>query len=154
MDSKKDLEKQVVIAARDYGVSTVLFRNATGRKLGLNNADTECFSLLLLKGISTPTELARYTGLTTGAATAMLDRLEKAKLIKRKPNPKDRRGVLIEVNRTSTAALGSMVAGIQKVQNELIASYTSKELATIADFLTRFTKNVEEYTKTIDGEVS
>ena len=154
MDSKKDLEKQVVIAARDYGVSTVLFRNATGRKLGLNIADTECFSLLLLKGISTPTELARYTGLTKGAATAMLDRLEKAKLIKRKPNPKDRRGVLIEVNRTSTAALGSMVAGIQKVQNELIASYTSKELATIADFLTRFTKNVEEYTKTIDGEVS
>jgi DNA-binding MarR family transcriptional regulator len=148
--AKKDLEKQVGMAARDYGISTVLFRNATGRKLGLNIADMECLSLLLLKGISTPTELARYTGLTTGSATAMLDRLERARLIKRKPNPKDRRGVLIEVNDKSAETVGPMVAGIQKVQSELIASYSDEELKTIADFLTRFARNVEEYTKTID----
>jgi DNA-binding MarR family transcriptional regulator len=152
--AKKDLEKQVGIAARDYGISTVLFRNATGRKLGLNIADMECLSLLLLKGISTPTELARYTGLTTGSATAMLDRLERARLVKRKPNPKDRRGVLIEVNDKSAETVGPMVAGIQKVQSELIASYSDEELKTIADFLTRFARNVEEYTKTIDTDVS
>ena len=111
MDSTKDLQRRVIIAARDYGISTVLFRNATGRKLGLNIADTECFSLLQLKGISTPTELARYTGLTTGSATAMLDRLEKAELITRKPNPKDRRGVLIEINRQNTGAVGPMTEG-------------------------------------------
>jgi DNA-binding MarR family transcriptional regulator len=152
MDSKKDLEKKVAMAAREYGISTVLFRNATGRKLGLNIADVECLSLILLKGISTPTELARYTGLTTGSATAMLDRLEKAKLIKRKPNPKDRRGVLIEFNKKSTETVGPMVAGIQKLQNELIASYSDKELETIADFLTRFTKNVKEYTEMIEKD--
>jgi len=54
VNAKKDLERQVGIAARDYGISTVLFRNATGRKLGFNIADMECLSLLLLKGISTP----------------------------------------------------------------------------------------------------
>jgi DNA-binding MarR family transcriptional regulator len=151
---KKNLEQQVMIAARDYGISNVLFRNATGTKLGLNIADMECLSLLLLKGISTPTELARYTGLTTGSTTAMLDRLEKAKLITRKPNPSDRRGVLIEVNQQSAETVGPMVAGIQKLQTELIARYSSQELETIADFLNRFTKNVVEYTKTIDKDLT
>jgi DNA-binding MarR family transcriptional regulator len=147
-----DLQKQVFMAAQEYGVSTVLFRNATGRKLGLNIADVECLSLIYLKGISTPTELARYTGLTSGSATAMLDRLEKAKLIKRKRNPNDRRGVLIEGNEKSTETIGPMVAGMQKVQNKLIASYSEKELEIIADFLTRFTENVKEYTKIVEKD--
>lgn len=154
VDSKKDLEKQVFIAAREYGISSVLFRNAISRKLGLNIADMECLSLLSLKGISTPTELARYTGLTSGSATAMLDRLEKAKFLKRKPNPKDRRGVLIEVNKKSAGTVGPMVAGVQKGLNELITSYSGKELEIIVDFLTRFTKNVKEHAEMIDNNPS
>jgi DNA-binding MarR family transcriptional regulator len=150
MDSKQDLEKQVMMAAREQGISSVLFRNAIGRKLGLNITDSECLGLLSIKGISTPTELARYTGLTTGSTTAMLDRLEKAKFIRRKPNPKDRRGVLIEINKKFTETVGPLVAGVQKAQIELIASYSDKKLETIADFLTRFTKNVKEQTDIIE----
>lgn len=154
MDAKKDLEKQVLLAARDNGISSVLFRNAIGRKLGLNITDSECLSLLTIKGISTPTELARYTGLTTGSTTAMLDRLEKAKFIRRKPNPKDRRGVLIEINMQSAATVGPLVAGVQKAHSQLIASYSSKELETIVDFLTRFTTNVQEHTKKIEEDLT
>jgi DNA-binding MarR family transcriptional regulator len=149
MDSKEDLENQVFMAVREQGISSVLFRNAIGRKLGLNITDSECLSLLSIKGISTPTELARYTGLTTGSTTAMLDRLERAKFIRRKPNPKDRRGVLIEINEKWAETVGPMVAGLQKSHKELIASYSEKELEAIVDFLTRFTKNVEEQTKMI-----
>ena len=138
-----------MIAAREQGISSVLLRNAMGRKLGLNIADSECLSLITIKGISTPTELARYTGLTTGSTTAMLDRLEKAKFIRRKPNPKDRRGVLIEINQKWAETAGPLVAGVQKAHNELIASYSDKELETIADFLTRFTENVKEHTEKI-----
>ena len=154
MDSKQDLEKQVIISARDYGISSVLFRNAIGRKLGLNIADMECLSLLLIRGFSTPTELARYTGLTTGSTTAMLDRLEKAKFIKRKPNPTDRRGVLIEVTKKTAETFGPMVAGVQKALNELVASYSAKELAPIADFLSRSTKNVKDQIIMVDKEIT
>lgn len=154
MDSKKDLEKQVLIAAREQGISSVLFRNAIGRKLGLNVTDSECLSLLSIRGISTPTELARFTGLTTGSTTAMLDRLEKAKFIRRKPNPKDRRGVLIEINQEFAQTAGPLVAGVQKAHNDLIAGYSDKELETIADFLTRFTKNVTQQTKMIERDLS
>ena len=144
MGSKKDLEKLVFIATRDNGINSVLFRNATARKLGLNVTDSECLSLLSIKGVSTPTELARYTGLTTGSTTTMLDRLEKAKFIRRKPNPKDRRGVLIEINQQYRKTVGPFIAGLQKAQSELIASYSDNELETIADFLTRFTDNVKK----------
>lgn len=153
MDPKKALEKEVVIAAGEYGSCAVLLRNATSRKLGLNIADMECLSLLFLKGIATPTELAHYTGLTTGSTTAMLNRLEKANLIDRKPNPHDGRGVLIEVNKNLSQTLGPTFAGIQKAQNELIAGYSAKELATIHDFLSRFVKNVRDYTKTIENNL-
>ena len=49
MDSKKDVEKQVAIAARENGVSSVLLRNAIDRKLCLNIADMECLGLFLLR---------------------------------------------------------------------------------------------------------
>ena len=67
----RDLEKQVFAAARDNGISSVLFRNAVARKLGLNLTDGECLSLLSINGVSTPTELARNTGLTSGSTTAI-----------------------------------------------------------------------------------
>jgi len=145
----RDLEKQVFVAARYNGISSVLFRNTIARKLGLNITDGECLNLLTIKGVSTPTELARYTGLTSGSTTAMLDRLERAQFIRRKANPDDRRGVLIEITKKWTETAGPLVRGVQQAHSELIASYSDEELETIADFLTRFTKNVIEHTKMI-----
>jgi len=153
VNSKQELEKQVVIAAGEYNTSSALLRNATSRKLDLNTADMECLSLLFLKNISTPTELSRYTGLTTGSTTAMLNRLEKAKLITRKPNPNDGRGILIEVSENLSETLRPTFADIQKVQNKLIASYSAKELKTIADFLTRFARNVKAYTESVEKDL-
>lgn len=154
VDSERALEEQVFAAARENGISSVLFRNAIARKLGLNIADYECLSLISIKGVSSPTELSRYTGLTTGSTTAMLDRLEKAGFIRRKPNPEDRRGVLIEITKKWMTTARPMVAGVQKAHRELIASYSDEELETIADFLTRFTKNVTEQTTMIEEDLT
>lgn len=147
--SKKELERQVIMGAREYGISTTLFRNAVGDKLGVNATDMECLALLFFKGISTPTELSKYTGLSSGATTAMLDRLERANLILRRPNPNDRRGVLIEVQKTSVQTVGPMFAGARRAQDELVASYTREELAVIADFLKRFTDVWEQGRKNL-----
>ncbi len=151
MNSKEDLEQQVMRAARESNISSVLFRNATRRKLGLNITDSECLGYLSIKGVATPTELANYTGLTTGSTTTMLDRLEKAGFIRRKPNPNDKRGVLVEIDEKWTQTAGPLVAGVQAAQAALIASYTAAELATIADFLTRFADNVKASTEKIES---
>ena len=149
MGTRQVLEIKVLGAARDNGTSSVLFRNEIGKKLGLNITDSQCLSLLSIKGTSTPTQLAEHTGLTTGSATAMLDRLEKAQFIKRLPNPKDRRGVVVEINKKYREQVGPLVMGVQKAHNQLLSNYSDQELETIADFLTRFTDNVEESTKAI-----
>jgi len=152
MDTRTDAKRRVVMATQEYGIASVLFRNAIGRKLGLNITDIGCINFLFIKGTSTPTELARYTGLTTGSTTALLDRLERGNLIRRIPNPNDRRGIIVEVHERSREIVGPMVAGAQKAQNELLDAYTTEELTTISDFLRRFTENVNQQTSNIERQ--
>jgi DNA-binding MarR family transcriptional regulator len=142
--TKTDLKKRTLNAVRDYGVQLTLFRNAMNEWVGLNATDMECLRLLFLKGISTPSELARHTRLTSGATTAMLDRLEKAGLIERRPNPDDRRGTLIVPTKSSIEKAASWFESARKSQDKLISSYSEKELEIIADVFERFTKLWEQ----------
>lgn len=143
-------QRKVLLAARDQGVSSILFRNAIGRKLGLNVTDNECMSFLMIKGTATPSELGRYTGLTSGSTTAMLDRLEKAGFITRTPNPNDRRGTLVRAAKKWMGVTRPLVEGMQEAHNALLASYSDAELEIIADFLIRFTHNTQEQAVAIE----
>jgi DNA-binding MarR family transcriptional regulator len=131
---KNDLVKQVNLGAREYGINTVLFRHAVGEILGVNVTDMECLALIFFKGLATPSELARYTGLTSGATTAMLDRLEKAHLIERRPNPQDRRGTLIVLTNERTAEVGAIFASGRQAIDTMTSSYSEKELELIAGY--------------------
>ncbi|MHB8132700.1 MAG: MarR family winged helix-turn-helix transcriptional regulator [Anaerolineaceae bacterium] len=135
-----DLKMRALMAIRDYGVNLTQFRNAMNEWAGLNATDMECLRLLFQKGVSTPSELARQTGLTSGATTAMLDRLEKAGLIVRRPNPNDRRGTLITPENSSSEKMASWFASARKAQDELISSYPESDLEIIADVFERFAK--------------
>jgi DNA-binding MarR family transcriptional regulator len=134
ISSKKDLVKQVNIGAREYGISTVLFRHAVGEILGVNVTDMECLALIFFKGLATPSELAHYTGLTSGATTAMLDRLEKARLIERRPNPQDRRGTLIVLTNERTKEISAMFTSVREGIDGLTSSYSEKELDMISKY--------------------
>ena len=142
--TKTDLKKRALNAVRDYGVHLTLFRNAMNEWAGLNATDMECLRLLFLKGVSTPSELARQTGLTSGATTPMLDRLEKAGFIERRPNPEDRRGTLIVPAQSSAEKAAAWFESARKAQDELISSYSENELETIAEVFERFTKLWEQ----------
>ncbi len=142
--TKTDLKNRALIAVREYGVHLTLFRNAMNEWAGLNATDMECLRILFLKGIATPSELAGHTGLTSGATTAMLDRLEKAGLIERRPNPDDRRGSLIVPLKSGTERVASWFESARKAQDELISSYSERELEIISDAFERFTKIWEQ----------
>lgn len=139
-NSKTELKQRALAAVRDYGVNLTLFRNAVSEWAGVNVTDMECLRLLFLKGSASPSEISRHTGLTSGATTAMLDRLEKAGLIERKPNPNDRRGTLIAPAKASAEKAASWFESARKAQDELISSYTAAELEIISDVFERFTK--------------
>ena len=134
-DPKKiDLMIRTNMAAREYGIQITLYRNIIFEKLGVNGTDMECLGFLLSKRISTPTELAKYTGLSSGATTAMLDRLEKGGFIERRPNPDDRRGTLIVLLKSGADRVASWYAPVGKAQEELFSNFSEDALQLISDF--------------------
>lgn len=138
--TKTDLKKRALMAVRDYGVHLTLFQHAVDEWAGLNTTDMECLRLLFLKGIASPSGLARHTGLTSGATTAMLDRLEKAGFIERRPNPDDRRGTLIAPAESASEKVASWFESAREAQDKLISSYSESELEIIVDVFEQFTK--------------
>jgi DNA-binding MarR family transcriptional regulator len=152
--TKTDIKKRALNAVREYGVHLTLFRNAMNEWAGLNATDMECLRLLFLKGIATPSELARHTGLTSGATTAMLDRLEKAGLIERRPNPDDRRGTLITPAKSGTEKVASWFESARKAQDELISTYSEKELEIISDVFEQFTNLWQQERKKLEKNIA
>src|SRR5690348_5656132 len=131
---KEDLKRKVIRGAREYGFGSVLFRHVIGERLGVNATDMECLGILLFKGLTSPSELAHYTGLSSGATTAMLDRLEKSGLVRRQPNPHDRRGIRIEIVPEAIKKIAPLFGPARLAQSELLARYAPHELALIADY--------------------
>lgn len=134
LENKSELTRQVVVRSRESGISYTLFRNAIGKKLGLNSTDFEGLDLIFFRGATTPSELSKYTGLSSGSTTAMVDRLEKSGLVERHRNPQDRRGTLVVINKDAVCKVGPLFATVRVAQNELLQSYSASELEILSDY--------------------
>ena len=131
---KEILKQRVILGAREYGIGSVLFRQIIGEKLGVNATDMECLGLIFLRGLATPSEVARYTGLSSGATTALLNRLEKSGLIERRPNPNDRRSSHIVVVEQTAKKIAPLFASLRAAQDSIISGYSEAELELLVDF--------------------
>src|SRR5258708_37910947 len=120
---KDDLKQQVIRGTREYGIGSVLFRHVIGEMLGGNAPDMECLGVIFFKGVATPSELAQYTGLSSGATTAMLDRLEKSELIAPPPNPQDRRITHIVLVKETAEKVAPLFASLREAQEKIVSSY-------------------------------
>jgi DNA-binding MarR family transcriptional regulator len=134
---KRDLVMQVIRGGREYSIGAVLFHQAIGQLLDVNVTDMKCLDIMTLKGSASPSELARHTGLSTGATTAMLDRLERARLIERRPHPTDRRGTIIVLSKEAMAKLPVMFESLAKAMEALVSGYSEKELRVLAHFFAK-----------------
>ncbi len=108
---------------------------AMSHQIGVWPADLECVSLLAIEGPSSPTWLAEHLGLTTGAMTKMLDRLQRAGYITRSADPHDRRRIIVTPVPAALADLAWRYDGMGKRMNDAIARYSASELAAILDFM-------------------
>ncbi|HUN24144.1 MAG TPA: MarR family transcriptional regulator [Anaerolineales bacterium] len=142
--NNSEIKKRALAAVREYGVQLSLFRNAMSEWAGFNSTDLECLRFLFQKQVATPSELSKHIGLTTGATTALLDRLEKAELIERHPNPKDRRGTLIVPAQSAQERMANWFASARIAQDELLSSYSEADLALIADVFEKFSRLWEQ----------
>lgn len=149
MESHQTAQGNALGAARNVGIATILFRNALAQRTNLSLTESLCLTLVGLRGAATPTELARLIGLSTGAMTTLLDRLEDRGIIRRRPRPGDRRGLLVEVADAHQQDSVALVSGIQQAQKNLAAEFSPEELEVIASFLNRYADNLRDQFKAL-----
>ena len=106
-------------------------------RVGLNPTDMECLGFLHLSvaGPTTAGQLAEETGLTTGAITAVIDRLERAGFARRADDPHDRRRVLVEALPKGSKVILPLFEPLARRMAELHSRYKDHELALILDYM-------------------
>ena len=128
--------------------ATILLHQAIADRLGISATDLKCYSIVRQSGPITAGELAERTGLTTGAITGVVDRLEQADLMRRARDPNDRRRVVLELlqDPKREREIGALYAPLGQKITELVAQYSAAERATLLDFLTKATATLEAET--------
>ncbi|WP_052344065.1 MarR family transcriptional regulator [Kallotenue papyrolyticum] len=148
--TERTLESALVeVMGMRLSTATILFHSAVAERLGLNATDMKCYTLLRQFGPLTAGELAERTGLTTGAITGVIDRLERAGLAQRKRDPDDRRCVVVELvhDPERERAIDQLYAPLGQAISQLVRDYTPAQRAAILDFITRATTILEQETR-------
>jgi DNA-binding MarR family transcriptional regulator len=133
---KQELIGGLIGAFREAGNLDGAFEEAAAARLGIGAGDLRCLNAIENAGGLTAGELSREVGVTSGAVTGAIDRLEAAGFARRVADPADRRRVRIEVTpefRARAEKIWGPVAA--DWQRELADHFTAAELQTAIEFL-------------------
>ena len=124
---------------RQMSTGAIMFHQAIADRLGLHPTDHKCADLIIRNGAMTSGRLAELTGLTTGAITGVVDRLESRGMVRRTADPRDRRRVIVEIvkNDAVECRMRDLFQGISDGTRALLDGYSDAELALILDFVRR-----------------
>lgn len=126
------------LASRQYMASYVLFNQAVADHLGMHPTDVQCLNLITAEPAPVTTgAIAEMTGLTSGSATRLVDRLVKAGYVERVRDTDDRRKVLVRVVPEAMAAFASTWARLGAGWEELWADNTPEEQAVLLRHMRR-----------------
>lgn len=133
---------------RELSARTPMFHGAVSDRIGLSAVEHKALDLLSRAGALTAGQLSELTGLTTGAITGLVDRLEKAGFVRRDRDPHDRRKVLIQpVLEKMEEEIAPLFVSMGQQMEELLSSYSDRELAIIQDFVSRSIAVLQAETK-------
>lgn len=129
-----------------YLAAVVLHGQASASAVGLGGTDLYALGVLAAAESMTPGELAGRTGLTTGATTRLIDRLERGGHVRRVPDGADRRKVRVEPT-GRPVALDDVLDPARRLVGDIFASYSAEELATLFDYFNRAAAAYEQATE-------
>jgi DNA-binding MarR family transcriptional regulator len=134
--SKQRLIDDLVAAFRTSGNQDSAIDNLAAARLGVSRTDLHCLNAIENGGGLTAGQLAAEVGLTTGAVTGVIDRLEAAGFARRVADPSDRRRVRVEVTPEFYARADEIWAPLKADWESTLASrFTAAELERVIDFL-------------------
>jgi len=131
------LMQELENALRRGSAQGAIFGQTVANTVGISGSDLECLDFLNLEGRVTAGRLAEVTGLTTGAITGVVDRLEKAGMVRRERDPDDRRKVFIATVPENVARVGRFYENMQKGMVKLWETYSDAELRLLVGFATK-----------------
>ncbi|HZW03962.1 MAG TPA: MarR family transcriptional regulator [Anaerolineaceae bacterium] len=138
-EKREELLAEFAREVRQFNGLSASFFRAAAAQVGLNVTDLQVTDLLDMTGPTTAGQLAELTGLTTGAITGMIDRLEKAGLVRRERDPADGRRVIVRLasNEEALRKMSPVFDSIGGSWDELAAQYSDEQVAFLVEFLKR-----------------
>jgi DNA-binding MarR family transcriptional regulator len=134
--SRRDVVGAILEQLRAGSTRGVLLHAAVAERLGLNASDHKCADLMLSQpGPTTPGQLAELTGLSTGAITGVLDRLEQAGFVERTHDRADRRRILVRVTNRRGPDMEKMFAPLRAATERMCDEFTTHELEVVLRFM-------------------
>jgi DNA-binding MarR family transcriptional regulator len=109
---------------------------------GLSTEQAHLLMVLWTRGPMSVTELMREVALSSGTLSAALQRMEDAGLVRRVPDPRDRRATRVEPAAWSASKRASLVASLEETEDEILAPLSSKERDTFHEMLVRVLANL------------
>ncbi len=122
---------------RKSSAGSVLLSQSVADAVGVNSTDLECLDILQMSGPMTAGSLAEITGLTTGAITGVIDRLEKKGLAERAKDLEDRRRVIVQTVAEGVKKLEPYYEWVQEAVDAIYEKYNDEELALVLEFMKR-----------------
>jgi DNA-binding MarR family transcriptional regulator len=149
MNKREETIQAIIEKRREMSTETIMFHQNVADVLGLHITDHKCLDLIRQYGAMPAGRLAELTGLTTGAVTGIIDRLEKAGFVRRANDPKDRRRTIIEPvrNKKWERKIEAIFIPFHERMHKLLSSYTDSELAFLLDVLTKSIELTHEESK-------
>lgn len=132
---KREIFDELVDEVRRSQNATDRFDSAVAEALGLNRTDMRCLDVIQREGPVTAGHLAESTGLTTGAITVALDRLERAGYARRVRDTGDRRRVLVELTPELASRTGEFYGEHMAMSERLYQHYTLDQLELLLEFV-------------------
>jgi DNA-binding MarR family transcriptional regulator len=132
---KSELIDELVREFRTSGNLDDAFDNLAAKRLGVNETDLHCLNIIENAGGITAGTLAAEAGLTTGAVTGVIDRLERAGFARRVLDPGDRRRVKVEVTPKFYARADKIWGPPRADWGKTLSKFNADELELITDFL-------------------
>ncbi|ASK28705.1 MarR family transcriptional regulator [Chryseobacterium sp. T16E-39] len=143
MDKKKIEHFKTI--SKQYSDASIIMHEAIARKAGLTGTDHKYLGLILQHSSITAGEISKLTGLTTGAVTALIDRLEKKELLRREFTKEDRRKVIVIPNiDNSMKLLQPLFDELQQKTVKLISTFSEDELQVVERYFTEATAIMKE----------
>jgi DNA-binding MarR family transcriptional regulator len=152
--NRDELEQAAIEELRGWQTDQDLFDQAAADFAGLNRTDTRCLDIIERHGPMTAGQLAAEVHLTTGAVTAVVDRLERLGLVERTRDTVDRRRVLLEVTPAVAELMAPVFGPLVEGGRGFMARYSDEEIATLFRFLRENRAILSEHTTRVHGLIA